>query len=627
MDYMFYNAQAFDGFIRLWNTTNVTSTTNMLKDTKININPVPSDYFTNQTLQQAMDSGLITREETIQREFEKIDTNLKQYILDNNLIVENFDKQYLFDNGLNSYVLNTELNKSIEYLQTNGFLFVLPDTTLYFNRSFSDYFEIDDIRNVYKYTGILGDYISSDTNYLIHFDSNQLFYLPKDKSGLQQELFSSTPQFVDNVQIEPNSIITSRVTDFSSLFYNKVNFNTDISAWDTSNVTSMKEMFHDAKKFNQPLKNWDVSNVVDMSKMFRNAKKFDRNLNDWDVSNVTSMNAMFESFNQTGTLSSFKGEIANWNTSNVRDMGHMFKGAFLFNININTKIVNSGLPNEYKAWDTSNVTSMKEMFYNNYQNETHRFNKSIIDWNTSKVKTMNRMFMSNGSNIHRFNRPLAKWDVSSVTDMYQMFNNGDIDQFLRSWDVDVNNTNVTDIFQRTVMKDLDLNTYFLGKPVEELIQEGYITFLQAYNQGLLSITLKEAVTEYQIVSIPYLIENSIIPDIIYAINNSFISYIDAYNQGLLDFKVLTKDQLDIIGLAPIELYTEYDFTKTELEDLGFVADDFEIRENTIPHLNKSFDDYFVLHTSRDTITLRPNHGLDLTKSHLIGQRRIIPYIF
>ena len=56
----------------------------------------------------------------------------------------------------------------------------------------------------------------------------------------------------------------SQVTDMSWAFYNKSDFNGDISSWDVSKVTSMQSMFHIASAFNGDISSWDVSSVADM---------------------------------------------------------------------------------------------------------------------------------------------------------------------------------------------------------------------------------------------------------------------------------------------------------------------------------------------------------------------------
>ena len=48
----------------------------------------------------------------------------------------------------------------------------------------------------------------------------------------------------------------SRVTDMSSVFKDKTEFNADLSSWDVSNVTTMEWMFYKANSFNTDLSDW-----------------------------------------------------------------------------------------------------------------------------------------------------------------------------------------------------------------------------------------------------------------------------------------------------------------------------------------------------------------------------------
>ena len=61
---------------------------------------------------------------------------------------------------------------------------------------------------------------------------------------------------------------TRLVTDMSTLFKSRTDFNEPIGAWDTSKVTNMKAMFSGAETFNKPIGAWDTSKVTDMSNMF-----------------------------------------------------------------------------------------------------------------------------------------------------------------------------------------------------------------------------------------------------------------------------------------------------------------------------------------------------------------------
>ena len=73
----------------------------------------------------------------------------------------------------------------------------------------------------------------------------------------------STPQFISDWDV-------SQVTDFSSLFSSKHQFNQPLANWETSQVTNMYKVFNLATDFNQPLNSWDVSSVTNMGYVFIN---------------------------------------------------------------------------------------------------------------------------------------------------------------------------------------------------------------------------------------------------------------------------------------------------------------------------------------------------------------------
>ena len=200
----------------------------------------------------------------------------------------------------------------------------------------------------------------------------------------------------------------SRVTDMSSAFKDKTEFNADLSAWDVSNVTSMGRMFSGATSFNGDISDWDVSQVTNMNGMFSGATAFNSDLNNWVVADVTNMDHMFSG------ATAFNGDISSWDVSSMTDMRWMFSGATSFNGDIS-------------SWDVSQVTDMSFMFY-----EASSFNQDLSSWDVSQVTDMWAMFYEASS----FNQDLSSWDVSSMTDMRWMFLratsfNGDIS----TWDV------------------------------------------------------------------------------------------------------------------------------------------------------------------------------------------------
>jgi surface protein len=192
-----------------------------------------------------------------------------------------------------------------------------------------------------------------------------------------------------------NNIVTTFMTDMSSLFLSASSFNSDISSWDTSKVTDMFQMFNGAENFNQNIGSWNTSSVTNMYYMFVDAFIFNNNgsstIGSWDTSKVTTMTGMF--FN----VFTFNQNIGSWNTSSVTDMSNMFTQAQNFNQNIG-------------SWNTSSVTNMSYMFYaadvfNNNGSST------IGNWNTSNVTNMGSMFYY----AKVFNQNISNWNVSKVT--------------------------------------------------------------------------------------------------------------------------------------------------------------------------------------------------------------------
>lgn len=129
-------------------------------------------------------------------------------------------------------------------------------------------------------------------------------------------------------------VVTTYVKDMSDLFANAEFFNKDISSWDVSNVTDMKGMFAGATSFNKSLIHWDVSNVTDMSLMFIGAEYFNQDISSWDVSNVTNM---YETFYGT----TFNQNISSWDVSKVKNMHGMFIDALTFNQDLSSWEVKS----------------------------------------------------------------------------------------------------------------------------------------------------------------------------------------------------------------------------------------------------------------------------------------------
>ena len=162
----------------------------------------------------------------------------------------------------------------------------------------------------------------------------------------------------------------SKIKDADSLFYNKPDFNMDISKWDVSKVTTMVSMFRGCLLFKSDISNWDVSNVQSMGRMFKFAQAFNSDISKWDVSSVTYMYSMFHH------SSVFQADLSSWDVSKVATMNAMFESAERFNAAI-------GL------WNVSNVQNFQNMF-----KHAKSFNADISGWD---VRTDNMAFMFNGA--------------------------------------------------------------------------------------------------------------------------------------------------------------------------------------------------------------------------------------
>ena len=63
-----------------------------------------------------------------------------------------------------------------------------------------------------------------------------------------------------------------------------------IASWDTSEITDMEELFFDKPNFNGDISRWDVSNVVEMRYMLRGATSFTHQLGGaWSTSTALKL--------------------------------------------------------------------------------------------------------------------------------------------------------------------------------------------------------------------------------------------------------------------------------------------------------------------------------------------------
>ena len=106
--------------------------------------------------------------------------------------------------------------------------------------------------------------------------------------------------FVNKAELQ--AAVDSYVADPTSMNPTSVAHGFPIGTWCVGAVTDMSSLFQDKNNFDEDLSTWDVSSVTDMNAMFRRASAFNGDLSTWDVSSVTDMNGMFAERNVRGRV-------------------------------------------------------------------------------------------------------------------------------------------------------------------------------------------------------------------------------------------------------------------------------------------------------------------------------------
>lgn len=222
---------------------------------------------------------------------------------------------------------------------------------------------------------------------------NRMF---QDLYGEQNDAYETIPSEVLDLQ----SFDTSKVEDFTYMFFNAPFRNINVSSFNTSAAKNMAGMFRWCSFLTGlDLRHFIVKNVQDMTHMFEECWELTNlNLSGWDTSQVTNMRGMFMKCYE---LSSLKG-LENWNTSSVTDFSNLFYYCQnLKNIDI-------------EDWDTSSVTDMSSMFYRCESITEYNLSK----WDIKNVTTMRAMFRAN-LNLEYLN--LSNWNTVKTSDFSYMF--------------------------------------------------------------------------------------------------------------------------------------------------------------------------------------------------------------
>ena len=140
---------------------------------------------------------------------------------------------------------------------------------------------------------------SNITDYAKNIQSGITYFTPPGASG----------------PIPFNNIVTTLITNMSSMFQDAISFNQPIGLWDTSSVSNMSSMFYKAVIFNQSIGSWNTSNVTDTRRMFYGANSFNQNISLW---NITNMKNSYDSMFQDIIIYTYKTYIST-NTSDYND--------------------------------------------------------------------------------------------------------------------------------------------------------------------------------------------------------------------------------------------------------------------------------------------------------------------
>jgi surface protein len=320
--------------------------------------------------------------------------------------------------------------------------------------SISATFKVHEIKRIsndngvtYTYKSMRSSFPSGSTNPYFATDVNGAFYavmsnsqdsIDKMRIYSFSDVGASSQPFNRNGTLVPfNQIVTTFMTNISSIFYAITNFNKPIGSWDTSNVVNMSYLFS-SNNFNQPINLWDTSKVTNMEFMFYNSSIFNQPIGNWNTRNVTNMSSMFRN-------SKFNSDISSWNTANVRDMTETFYQASNFNQPLNSwntaNVTNmsgifrsaSAFDQPLNSWNTANVTNMSDMFRGaTIFNQPINYNSTTNSWNTANVTNMSNAFNSAAA----FNQPIGSWNTAIVTSMEAMFQGATaFNQDISGWDV------------------------------------------------------------------------------------------------------------------------------------------------------------------------------------------------
>jgi hypothetical protein len=194
--------------------------------------------------------------------------------------------------------------------------------------------------------------------------------------------------------------VTTMDTIFKGAFNGSSDFIQSIN-WDITNVTSLLGMFQNTARFNSLVSfTYNVNDAVikNMNNIFSGAQKFNQPF----TLDITKVSTTAEMFSETVEFNS----IVTFTTSNQlnsvpKDMSRMFFKAQKFN----KPLLN---------FDTTKVITMDNMFNSYNQNVLAPFNQDISSWNVTSLETANGMLFNTSFSIDNYDKLLNGWSNQNV---------------------------------------------------------------------------------------------------------------------------------------------------------------------------------------------------------------------
>ena len=457
MEGMFYTSTSFNQYIGDWNVSNVTNMHTM---------------FWNTTFNNGYDSGVAnslnwnTGKVTNMINMFAYNTGFNQDISAWNVNkVTSFGNMFLrcitFNNGNNTNVNPITLRPGIDGWDLSTISNVALDGwmvsnggPMIFNRNLNSWntSKVISMSNMFYNCGSFNN----------GYESGIANQLPWNTSACtnMSGMFQSAPAFNSNLGTGTIPWDVSKVTNFASMFNGASKFKngdetiqSKMNDWsiNTGSNVSMSSMFNNAAAFNRPIGNWNMTKVNNIFAMFNGASVFNQPLSNWERvgSTLGNVNNMLWAFRQA---SLFNQDISTWNVNKVIDFGSMFSLALAFNngsnLNINPVTSRTGL----NGW---NINTLADVKMDGMFSATRDFNRSINDWNMSKVYNINQMFNSTVS----FNQPINSWNTVSVTSMVGMFESSSaFNQPIDNWNVS-NVTTMNAMFYNATAFNQDIGSW------------------------------------------------------------------------------------------------------------------------------------------------------------------------